>query len=269
LVHNSAFTGIAAILLPKGRTLHSRFGLPTPLFSDSSSNIAPRQMAWQELKDAQIFIVDEASMIPKHALRIIDDLLQNINENQKLFGGKLFIMGGDFRQTLPIQKHATKAQQIDLSIKHSKYWDQLTQYKLTQNMRALETEKLFAKWLLNIGNGTLNDEDEMIVVPQETICTKNLEDEIFSAPIARKDWQSVSNRAILAPLNIEVDTINDKVLEMIKDNVETYRSIDTAKKSDNSDVEPELFPLEFLQTLRPQGYIKFLIFFQKENLFII
>ena len=40
------------------------------------------------------------------------------------------------------------------------------------------------------------------------------------------------------------------------------------KKSDNSDVEPELFPLEFLQTLRPQGYIKFFIFFQKENLFI-
>jgi hypothetical protein len=252
-VHNSAFTGIAAILLPKGRTMHSRFGLPAPLFSDSSSSIGPGQVAWQELKNAQVFIVDEASMIPKHALRIIDDLLQNVIENNILFGGKIFIMGGDFRQTLPIQKHATKAQQIDLSIKHSKYWDQLTLFKLTKNMRALEEEKKFAEWILNIGNGILNDKDDMVTLPAETLCTNDLADEIFSAPIAREDWQEVSNRAILAPFNVEVDSINENVLEMIKGDLETYRSIDAAKKSDNSDVEPELFPLEFLQSLRPQG----------------
>jgi hypothetical protein len=166
-------------------------------------------------------------------------------------------MGGDFRQTLPIQKHATKAQQIDLSIKHSKYWNQLTLFKLTKNMRALENEKKFAEWILNIGNGILNDKDDMVTLPAETLCTNDLADEIFSAPIAREDWESVSNRAILAPFNVEVDTINDNVLEMIKGDLETYRSIDGAKKSDNSDVEPDLFPLEFLQSLRPQGKINF------------
>jgi hypothetical protein len=263
-VHNTAFTGIAAILLPKGRTLHSRFGLPTPLFSDSSSSIGPGQMAWKELKEAQVFIVDEASMIPKHALRIIDDLLQNVCQNEIWFGGKLFIMGGDFRQTLPIQKHATKAQQIDLSIKRSKYWQNLTKFKLTKNMRALDTEKVFAEWILNIGNGIFIDNDEMVSIPGEIICNKDLADEIFSAPIAREDWNSVSNRAILAPFNVEVDTINDKVLEMINGEQETYRSIDTAKKSDNSDVEPELFPMEFLQSLRPQGEIFFIL----QNIFL-
>ena len=35
-----AFTGIAATLLPKGMTVHKVLGLPVPLLSDSSSNIA-------------------------------------------------------------------------------------------------------------------------------------------------------------------------------------------------------------------------------------
>lgn len=34
-----AFTDIAATLLPTGRTVHKTFGLPVPLFIDSSSNI--------------------------------------------------------------------------------------------------------------------------------------------------------------------------------------------------------------------------------------
>ncbi|XP_034945195.1 uncharacterized protein [Chelonus insularis] len=34
-----AYTGIAATLLPNGKTLHKTFNLPVPLFSDSSSNI--------------------------------------------------------------------------------------------------------------------------------------------------------------------------------------------------------------------------------------
>jgi hypothetical protein len=122
-------------------------------------------------------------------------------------------------------------------------------------MRALENEKKFAEWILNIGNGILNDKNDMVTLPAETLCTNDLADEIFSVPIAKEDWQAVSNRAILAPFNVEVDSINENVLEMIKGDLETYCSIDTAKKSDNSDVEPELFPLEFLQSLRPQGKI--------------
>jgi len=34
-----AFTGIAATLSPTGKTVHKIFGLPVPLFTDSSSAI--------------------------------------------------------------------------------------------------------------------------------------------------------------------------------------------------------------------------------------
>jgi len=38
-VYTMAFTGIAATLLPTGKTVHKIFGLPVPLFTDSSSAI--------------------------------------------------------------------------------------------------------------------------------------------------------------------------------------------------------------------------------------
>ena len=38
-VENMAFAGLAAMLLPLGRTLHNRFGLPVPLYSNSNSSI--------------------------------------------------------------------------------------------------------------------------------------------------------------------------------------------------------------------------------------
>jgi hypothetical protein len=36
---NAAFSGIAATILPGGRTVHNLFGLPVPLYKDSSSSI--------------------------------------------------------------------------------------------------------------------------------------------------------------------------------------------------------------------------------------
>jgi len=38
-VYVLAFTGIAAMLLSAGKTVHKTFGLPIPLFSDSTSAI--------------------------------------------------------------------------------------------------------------------------------------------------------------------------------------------------------------------------------------
>jgi hypothetical protein len=141
------------------------------------------------LKETNVYIIDEASMVPKHALRVIDDLFRQITGINDPFGGKLFILGGDFRQTLPIQKHATKAQQEDLCIKNSYLWKHFTIFKLSKNMRALENEKEFAEWILKIGNGILNDEKEQVVIPSNCLCEGDLADEIFSVPIACRDWK--------------------------------------------------------------------------------
>ena len=41
-------------------------------------------------------------MISKNQLAIINRALKDINNTSTIFGGKIIILGGDFRQTLPI-----------------------------------------------------------------------------------------------------------------------------------------------------------------------
>jgi len=48
-VYTMAFTGIAVTLLP-GKKVHKTFGLPVPLFADSSSNIKIQSKQVQYLK---------------------------------------------------------------------------------------------------------------------------------------------------------------------------------------------------------------------------
>uniref|UniRef100_A0ABD2WRG2 ATP-dependent DNA helicase n=1 Tax=Trichogramma kaykai TaxID=54128 RepID=A0ABD2WRG2_9HYME len=67
-VCSMAFTGIAALLLPNGKTVHKTFGLPVPLFSDSSSNIKAQSKQGIYLKETQVFIWDEAPMAPRWRL---------------------------------------------------------------------------------------------------------------------------------------------------------------------------------------------------------
>ena len=64
----AAWTGIAAQLLSGGRTLHSLFKLPVPILDTSICNVSPTTPHAAMLRDLCLIIVDEASMIPAHAL---------------------------------------------------------------------------------------------------------------------------------------------------------------------------------------------------------
>ncbi|XP_070171247.1 ATP-dependent DNA helicase pif1-like [Polyergus mexicanus] len=99
-----AFTGIAATLLPTGKTVHRTFGLSVPLFANSSSAIKIQSKKAQYLKETDIYIWDEAPMAPRYALEIMDRTLRDIMNNDFPFGGKIVLLGGDFRQLLPIKR---------------------------------------------------------------------------------------------------------------------------------------------------------------------
>ena len=137
IVCNVAFTGIAATLLPQGKTVHKAFGLPVPLYSDSTSTLQLQSKEAEYLKKIDVLIWDEAPMAPKYALEIVDFTLRTIMNNELPFGGKIIILGGDFRQLLPVQRNSTKDEVISLCIKHSSLWKHFRIHHLTQNMRYL------------------------------------------------------------------------------------------------------------------------------------
>nr|XP_047129335.1 ATP-dependent DNA helicase PIF1-like [Hydra vulgaris] len=151
----AAWTGIAATLLKKGCTIHGLFKLPVPILENSTCNVTPNSINGKFLRQVSLYLLDEASMIPKHALNAIDKLLQDVCNNKFPFGGKVILMGGDFRQILPVVKKGQPADIVEACIKCSQHWQYVQRFSLTENMRVQAEEEEFSQWLLKLGSGTL------------------------------------------------------------------------------------------------------------------
>ncbi|XP_065640567.1 uncharacterized protein LOC136073126 [Hydra vulgaris] len=147
--------GIAATLLKKGCTLHGLFKLPVPILENSTCNVTPNSIHGKFLRQISLYLLDEASMIPKYALNAIDKLLQDVCINKFPFGGKVILMGGDFRQILPVVKRGQPADIVEACIKCSQHWQYVQRFSLTENMRVQTEEEEFSQWLLKLGSGTL------------------------------------------------------------------------------------------------------------------
>ena len=161
-----AFTGIAATLLPRRMKIPKVLGLPVPLLSDSSSNIAVQSKEGQFLRQTDVFIWDEAPMAPRSALEIIDRTLEGIMNNDLLFGGKIVILGGDFRQLLPLLPRSIGSEVINLSIKSIILWNVFYKFQSTWNMRARDKDISFSKFVLDVGNSDLNGDNDNIDIPE-------------------------------------------------------------------------------------------------------
>ncbi|KAK9055483.1 hypothetical protein SSX86_026566 [Deinandra increscens subsp. villosa] len=177
-----AASGIASLLLPNGRTAHSRFRIPIDLTDHSTCNITKKTNLSKLLIETVLIIWDEAPMSERYCLESLDRTLKDILDKPHIpFGGKSIVLGGDFRQTLPIKQKATKCQILDMSLTQSPLWQQFKMFKLTENMRLQQagidiTTKTqisdFSTWLLNIGDGVIgthvddiNYDTKLVVIP--------------------------------------------------------------------------------------------------------
>ncbi|GBL99525.1 hypothetical protein AVEN_68801-1 [Araneus ventricosus] len=66
-----------------------------------------------KLRQAVLIIIDEITMLTKDGLRCIDSLLRDLMNNDKPFGGKVIIIGGEFRQILSVFPRGTRADVIE------------------------------------------------------------------------------------------------------------------------------------------------------------
>ena len=83
----------------------------------SRSSLSINSKKAEELRNADIFIWVEAAFAPLYALKAVDYLPKDIMQNNLLFGGKTFVMGGDFKQTPTVVHKGSKIKIVEASIK--------------------------------------------------------------------------------------------------------------------------------------------------------
>ncbi|XP_065840180.1 uncharacterized protein [Oscarella lobularis] len=259
----TASSRIDSQLLPNGRTSHSTFKIPLDLTSSDQPmcNIKKGTQTAKLIKECSAVFWDESTMMNRVALEAVDRTFRDIRDSQKIFGGVFFVLSGDFRQTLPVIRGGTRANEIHSYLKSSPLWHYVETHSLTTNMRVHLHNDLnaaaFSNLLLTVGDGRIpcTVDTQTITVPEELCHIVSTDDELFDKVYdnlednhANIDW--LMERAILAPLNETVNALNNVLLNRFPGNdVKTYNAIDSVPNEDDS----TQYPLEFLNSLQPSG----------------
>ena len=99
-----ASSGVASLLLPNGRTAHSRFKIPLDIDETSICDIKRGTILAELLIETSLVIWDEAIMTNKQCFEALDRSLRDIisqndeKANAIPFGGKVVVLGGDLRK---------------------------------------------------------------------------------------------------------------------------------------------------------------------------
>ncbi|CAF4566213.1 unnamed protein product [Rotaria sp. Silwood2] len=232
-------TGKAAALIG-GMTLHSFLSLPVnqckhklvKLDSDISNRIGVK------LKDLQLLIIDEISMVGFTMFQHVDARVQQIMKSKKPFGGVSVIVLGDFNQLRPVgDKYIFQFNNSYNALVDNPLWSLFELFELTEIMRQKD-DKAFAIALSNIAKGMMTLEDINLLKPR-IVSNENLETMGDAIRVFRSNAEvDAYNTKVLASLNTEgaianaydfcigdgLASIREKVLNNVKNlkTTETY-----------------------------------------------
>ncbi|KAF1893496.1 hypothetical protein Lal_00001977 [Lupinus albus] len=258
IVLTVASSGIASLLLPGGRTTHSKFKIPVQSLENSIYNILQGSELAGLLKQTKLIIWDEALMSHKFFFEALDKSL-----------GDITVFCGGFKQILPVIPRGCRSNIVHATINLSYLWHHCTILNLTKNMclqnddNATEIRE-FSEWILKVGDGKLskpNDGCVEVDIPKELLILH------FDNPIEAivsitypdlhlhyNDEQFLQCMAILASIIDIVDQINEYVLSIIRGKENEYLSSDSVDMSYVSDIEAvNVLTPEFLNTLSTSG----------------
>ncbi|XP_019447295.1 PREDICTED: uncharacterized protein LOC109350519 [Lupinus angustifolius] len=256
IVLATATSGIAATLLPGGQTAHSRFKIPLNPDSSSVCSISKQSDLAKLITQASAIVWDEAPMVNRYALEAVDRTLRDIIGCDAPFGGKVVILGGDFRQVLPVIPKGNNAEMIAACIVKSPLWAYTNVLHLRQNMRSLQDQS-FAEYLMRIGDGvepTIRDDlvkihYDMTIRWEGEDSIQQLIHEIFPN-LGSHGWDAsyMSERAILTPTNENVHKLNDIIINHFLGEDHNLLSFDEVEGDTNN-----LYQQEYLNSITPGG----------------
>ncbi|KAI5391889.1 hypothetical protein KIW84_076621 [Lathyrus oleraceus] len=258
----TASSGIAATLLPGGRTAHSRFKIPIDIQSSSICAIQKQKKIANLIRIVAAIIWDEAPMTNKNCLEALDRSLQDICSNNAPFGGKVLIMGGDFRQVLPVVRKSTKAQIISACIVQSHLWNHTKISRLCQNIRSLHDQE-FPEFLIRIGDGVEPTKpDDTIRLPLHIAIPWKGEHSIqvliqhifLNMELHGWDAPYMVQRAILTLTNDDVQKLKDMIIDQFPGEEHNLLSFDEVE-GDNHNLYQQEFLNSIAQACIVQSYL--------------
>ena len=249
----TAYTGIAATLLPQGTTIHSAFRVPIEIKENDRCLLSVQDAPADRIKAASVLFFDEASMIPNKMLDLIDLCLKDIMQNSDDFGGKIVVFGGDFRQVLPVIPNASSGQTVMECLKKHACWNRVKVLKLERNMRA-QSDAEYAQWILKIGNGELDvtgpNNDLVEIRPNLILNEGSLEQWVFPHEITAANAKEYFGHIIITVRNKSCDRFNKAILNTKVQGPSTvYLSTDTVVTDDNNRQDEVIYPVEFLNSI--------------------
>jgi ATP-dependent DNA helicase PIF1 len=229
-------------------------------------------------RKTKLIIWDEAPMMNRYCFECFDRSMRDImsyngvDNSHKPFGGISVVLGGDFRQILPVVRKGGRQDILAATINASNLWMHCKVLKLTTNMRLCRSSnpeehrdiKNFADWILSIGDGdgNANEGGEIpIKIPDDILIHDNVDPLRALIDFVYPDiLQNMTNanffqdRCILAPTLEAVEKVNDTLLSLIPGTEKEYYSSDSVCKSDkNDDITNEWFTTEFLNDIKCSG----------------
>ncbi|CAF1377822.1 unnamed protein product, partial [Rotaria sordida] len=202
-------TGKAAALID-GMTLHSFLSLPVnqckhklvKLDSDVSNRIGVK------LKDLQLLIIDEISMVGFTMFQQVDARLQQVMRSKEPFGEISVIVLGDFNQLRPVgDKYIFQYNNSYNALVDNPLWSLFQLFELTEIMRQKD-DKIFAIALSNIAKGMMTLED-INLLKSRIVSDENSEIMRDAVRVFRSNAEvDAYNTKVLASFNTEGATAN-------------------------------------------------------------
>lgn len=215
------------------------------------------------IRNAALIVYDEAPMHHRHLMEALDRTLRDIMQKPDLpFGGKSILLGGDFRQVLPVIPRASKAEVIDACLHNSPLWHHFKVLSLTKNERIMRLADQvpmplltsYAKWVLSVGDGltdtvdTLNNTENepevqsLLTLPQEYVVNVDVSDPNHVHTVIKGVYSNISDiiqwhphqviqyfatRAIVTPYHSDVDILNTAAQSHLTSSAITFYSADS------------------------------------------
>ncbi|KAJ6642641.1 ATP-dependent DNA helicase PIF1 [Pseudolycoriella hygida] len=210
-----------------------------------------------ELRQTDVLLIDEVSLVNKHAFNAVDALYRDLKQKRdEPFGGMVVIAADVTHLT-----RASRSEIVNNLVKRSNTWPLFEKHALSTNMRLADpNDEALAKWLIDIGDGKIKDcpanqyYDSYVKLPTECVSPASLVDCIYGETFRSSDISNYCQYAILSTHHDDVDMLNRLIYNRMTEEVSTERKYYSTNSMVNEDRSTDrMYEITVLNKLNPKG----------------